>query len=213
MRYETIIFDLDGTLVDSFPTVIKGFNYALSPFGIQVSAEEVEAMRTQTDKELFLDYVNEAQAKEALARLWEHSRQSAADTVLFSGVESLLEKISEKNINLGLWTGRDYASALNILKVHEIENYFKGIVGGCQVEKNKPDSQGLLMLADKMNVNLSSIIHVGDHEHDLLGANSAGVIAVHVKWSHAEKSSQLHPLANFTFDSIEDFIVWVDRFF
>ena len=213
--FETIVFDLDGTLIDSSITIIHAFNYALKPYGMSISAEEVESMRSMTDKELFMDRLSPTEAKEALARLWEYSNQSAGETILLDGVKPLIQKIADCNITLGLWTGRDTASATNILKTHGIFDYFHGVVGGCHVKKNKPDAEGLLLLAEKLNSSLKTMIHIGDHEHDLIGASSVGVKVAHAKWCTKiqDKSAIIHPLANFTFHSIHEFNLWLDENF
>jgi len=210
MKFDTIVFDLDGTLVDSSAMVINGFNYALSRFGISVSAAEVEIMRSRTSAQLFRDRLTESQAKEALARLFEHSRISASDTHILPGVKEMLENIASKNIKIGLWTGRDRASALAILRAHQIDTYFDAVVGGCEVEKNKPDAEGLLMLAQRLDAALDKMVHVGDHAHDLQGASSAGVAFVHAQW-HVPVA-QKAPLASLAFNSIQGFLPWIDEF-
>jgi pyrophosphatase PpaX len=213
MNINTIVFDLDGTLIDASALIPKAFNYALAPYGITVTTEEIERMRSMTDKELFLDILHPHQAKEALARLWEYSKISAHETLLIQEIKSLLHvlKNSNKNLKIGIWTGRDRASTINILQAHKIHDYFDEIVGGCQLQKNKPNPEGLLLLAKKLDSSLENIIHIGDHEHDLIGASSVGVKVVHAKWYQPNPPSILHPLANFTFDSLQDFSVWIDQ--
>ncbi len=211
MKFDTIVFDLDGTLVDSSAMVINGFNYALSRFGISVSAAEVEIMRSRTSAELFRDRLTEAQANEALARLFEHSRTSASDTRILPGVKEMLENLAARKIKMGLWTGRDRASALAILRAHQIDVYFDAVVGGCEVKKNKPDAEGLLMLAQRLGAAVDKIVHVGDHAHDLQGACSAGVAFVHAQW-HVPVA-QTAPLTNLAFDSIHGFLPWIDNVF
>lgn len=211
MNYNTIIFDLDGTLIDSAHLIMDSFNYALEPFRITLSPQKIEGMRSMTSNELFQDILNKAQAQEALARLWDYAKQSASKTILIPGIKSLLEKITLKNLKLALWTGRDRASALSILQYHQIEHYFEKIVGGCEVINNKPHPDGLLMLAQYLNVPLTSMIHVGDHDHDLQGAHAVGVTAIHAKWCVTEHLSQHAHLAGFSFETIDMFSAWIDK--
>jgi HAD superfamily hydrolase (TIGR01549 family) len=209
-RCQTIVFDLDGTLIDSSVTNLKAFQYALSPYGIEITTTDVERMRNLSDKDLFASYLNPIEAKKALANLRDYSHHSAGDTILLEGVKSILNKIANFNIKLGLWTSRDDASAVSILTAHGIKDYFKEVVGGCNVEKNKPHAEGLLLLADKLQAPPETLIHVGDHEHDLIGGTSAGAKVVHAKWCNNNGSAE-HPLAHCTFYSIDEFSLWLDK--
>lgn len=211
IKYNTIFFDLDGTIVDSSQTILNGFNYALKPFGINVSSREVETMRIMTSNQLFRDLLTESEAKQALKRLWYYSENSAIDTILIPDIHYLLKKITKKNMMIGVWTGRDRASTIKILKHHNIDHYVKEIVGGCEVKMNKPNPEGLLLLANKLKAQRELILHVGDHDHDLLAANAAGVTAVHAKWCQSDIENAHALIANFTFHSVDDFSQWIDR--
>lgn len=211
LKYNTFIFDLDGTIIDSSQTVLNGFNFALAPFNKKVSMNEVEAMRSLASQQLFLDILTESEAQHALSRLWQHSVNSVAETILINNIEDILNKIANNNIKIGLWTGRDRTSALEILKYHQIEQYFQGVVGGCEIALNKPHPQGLLLLAERLDANPDEMLHIGDHEHDLMGANAAGVACAYAKWCYEDSDGQYNALANFTFNSLHDFELWFDQ--
>ena len=204
----TIIFDLDGTLIDSSVTNINAFHYALAPFGITLTHQEIDAMRSLTSNELFQDRLTAAEAKQALSRLWDYSRQSAKETILFPGINSLLEAIAAKDITMGVWTGRDRTSTIDIIQHHHIAHYFKAIVGGCEVSKNKPDPEGLYRLISKLQRDTNNMIHVGDHEHDIVGANTAGVTSIYAKW-HKQPLECLTQ-AHYSFDTIIAFQTWLN---
>lgn len=210
MNYHALVFDLDGTLIDSSSLMVNAFNHALSPFNIKISAKEVEEMRSLSSGELFRDILSEEQSREALTRLWSYSRQSVPDTLLIEGIQALLQQVESKNIIMGLWTGRDTSSAIEILKHHNIDNYFKAIVGGSEVSKNKPHPEGLFLLAQKLNISLDLLIHIGDHDHDLIGAKEAGAASILVEWCPQDVINQNSHLANYTFKSVHAFSSWID---
>jgi phosphoglycolate phosphatase-like HAD superfamily hydrolase len=211
MKYKTIVFDLDGTLVDSSRTILTGFNYALEPFGIQVSRDQVEVMRSMTSQDLFRDFLSECDAKMAVERLCDYSLQAATDTRLFPGIKTLIDTLVYKNVTLGLWTGRDQPSALKILQTHNLDQYFKVMVGVCGVKKNKPDPEGLHLIASTLNVPIETLLHIGDHEHDLFGAKAAGAVAVHAQWCPLGKSNPHFTTPDFSFATIEDFTLWLNQ--
>lgn len=203
-----IVFDLDGTLVDTTRTVLNAFNHALQPFDLSVTPEHVERMRSMTSAELFRDMLSEHDARIALARLWEHSHASAGESILIPGVDTMLKLLAERQLTLGVWTGRDRSSAMNILDSHQISHHFQALVGGCEVARNKPDPEGLLLLASRLNAPAHTLIHVGDHSHDLHGAQAAGAISVIVNWCDTQPQTcpeHVLSLADFRFNSIDEF--------
>ncbi|WP_419420747.1 HAD family hydrolase [Legionella sp. D16C41] len=212
MKLHTIVFDLDGTLIDSGHLMESAFNYALSIYNMQVTVEELETMRSLTSAELFRDRLDETKAKVAVKRLWDYSHRSITDTLLIEGIKPILEQLKNKKITMGIWTGRDRASALRIIKHHKIDHFFKALVGGCEVSKNKPSPEGLLLLAQQLNVSLSSLMHVGDHDHDVLGAMAAGVKCALVGWCSSKLVQQPTQRAHFNFNSVDDFSQWIEQF-
>jgi len=205
---KTVIFDLDGTLIDSSKTISNAFNYALAPYNIALTLDEIDSMRALTSNEMFLDRLSSSEAKLALQRLWEYSKKAASESIIFPGIKDLLQNIKDNGLTIGLWTGRDLASAKSILEHHNIDTYFQAMVGCCGVQKNKPHPEGLHLLANRLNVDLSTMLHVGDHDHDLQGATAAGVISVLAKWRHTNQ--KCHELAQHSFDSIHEFDNWLN---
>jgi HAD superfamily hydrolase (TIGR01549 family) len=211
MKFRTLVFDLDGTLVDSSASILSGFSYALEPFGIQVTSHELEVMRSMTSQELFRNYLSETDAQLALNRLWNYSLRSASETLLYPGIKPLLDKLFRENVDLALWTARDRASALKILQIHGLDQYFKVMVGGCSVKKNKPHPEGLQLIARTLNVPVESILHIGDHEHDLSGAKAVGATAIHAQWCMEKNSYSYFTPPDFSFQTVGDFAVWLSQ--
>lgn len=209
MNYQAIVFDLDGTLIDSSALMVNAFKHALTPFNLDVSAQEVEAMRSLSSAELFRDRLSEEHAAEAVARLWSYSQRAVPDTLLIEGIDVLLQQVADKNITMGVWTGRDRASALAILKHHQIDNFFHALVGGSEVAKNKPHPEGLLLLAQKLDIAPDLLLHIGDHDHDLLGAQQAGAASALVEWCPPDVLNQNAHLAHYTFKSVHAFSSWI----
>lgn len=205
---KTVIFDLDGTLIDSSKTISNAFNYALAPFNISLTLDEIDSMRALTSNEMFTDRLSKDDARQALDRLWEYSKKAASESIIFPGIKTLLQNIKDKGLTIGLWTGRDLSSARSILEHHHIDTYFQAMVGCCEVQKNKPHPEGLHLLANRLDAELTTMMHVGDHDHDLQGANAAGVIPVLAKWRH--NNQKCHELAHHSFDTIHQFDSWLN---
>jgi len=209
---ETIIFDLDDTLISSHKVLLEAFGYAVEPFGIRLSVEQIEAMRGMSDKELFIEHLERDQANIALKRLWEYSFNSANKTTLIPGVAEILENLRQNSIQLGVWTARDKKSALNILKIHNIDDYFQEVIGGNCLKTNKPNPAGLIMLSEKISSSLDNMMHIGDHEHDIIGANSAGVTSGHAKWQDKDFDDITMHEPEFIFHTVDEFGGWAEKY-
>jgi len=205
MNPRIVVFDLDDTLVDSSVHVLSGFQFALEPYGFKVTAEDIERMRSCTSEQLFRDVLPEVDAKCALQRLWAHSQECASRISLIPGVRDLLCQLRrDSRFHLAIWTGRDRLSTLEILKAHGLIQLFDVIASGSCVRQNKPAPDGLHLISHEFGVSPSFMVHIGDHEHDILGAKSVGAFAVHARWGGSQHSKRKLEGADLAFDTVPD---------
>ena len=179
-----VIFDLDGTLVDSGSVVFQGFQYAVEPWGITLTLADIESVRTAKPYGLFAPFVGEQHAIEAYERLASYSKAHAHMVPMFPGIQDLLTQLSLSGAAMGLWTGRDYSSTCDILNGNCIHQMFGAVVAGCHVENNKPAQDGLHLLAELFGVTTKAMIVVGDHDHDLVPATESGAHTIGVNWGN-----------------------------
>lgn len=108
---------------------------------------------------------------------------------LFKGIPELLTELSQRNIKLYIWTARNRASCLEILKSLDIIGFFEDISTSSDCEV-KPNPEGLLnMLGD---VNPKEVIIIGDSSSDIYGAKNFGAISIGALWDNPGELSRKH---------------------
>lgn len=158
MKYETIIFDLDGTLVDSkinFAEIYKKLN--LNP-GHSI----IEHINT----------LNEKERKSALEIVHYYEEEGARLSSLMPGVSDLLQSLKLKNINVGVFTLNSKAIAIKTLEFHKINI---PIVITREDAKPKPDPEGLLKICEHYRTPKDKVLYIGDYKYDLIAGKNADI--------------------------------------
>lgn len=188
-KYNTIFFDLDGTLSDSALGIIRCLQYSLEKFNIV--EEKVEKLRHYIGPSLRETYtqiygMSDAQAVQATAFYRERfEREGIKENVMFEGVSNLLEKLKSENKTVVLATAKPTLHAKQILEYYQIDHYFTVIAGsnfdGTREHKGEVIKYALSQLE---NPNVHSIIMVGDRKHDIVGAKENGMAAIGVGYGY-----------------------------
>lgn len=203
MKNYGLIFDCDGTLVDSLGHAFESFNYALAKVG--------EAPRTETEIKRFFG----AAADRILARLVgdeekglrafefyvDHQSELAGQMKLHDGVRDLLEKLAEEKVPMAVVTGRHSRDLEVVLRPHKISHYFVTLITDNHLPFSKPAPDGILLAAHRMNLAPRDVCYVGDSTMDLEAAHRAGSTAIAALWDQMVKPDEMraeHPrfLAN-----------------
>jgi HAD superfamily hydrolase (TIGR01549 family) len=182
-----VVFDFDGTLVDTMPSVIKGLGQAIEHVTGQLPVtEELEKTFGAAPQAVLEKWIPKERVADAFKYWMEFETNLASDEMLaFSGVDEMLQGIVDKNISVGLFTGRDRAGTLRILKARSwYDKYFtdENIVCGDDGHKTKPAPDALLYLLQKMNWAAERTLLIGDHAHDMTAGRLAGVKTAAVLW-------------------------------
>lgn len=184
MKYSTILFDIDGTLLDPGPSITDSARHALSRMGIQ--EDDYEALRRFVGPPLehsFHDYYqfNEKQTKMAV----EHFRQYLVDEGLrsytvYPGVVECLAALVGAGATLGIVTSKVDHIARSVLKNADLADYFSVF---CTQEEGKPVKKDEILTnaLRQLNVSkqqLSDTVMVGDRVHDVAAAKTNGVDSI-----------------------------------
>lgn len=190
-----VAFDLDGTLVDSMPLVIRTFTHAVEEFRARPTVAEVrEHLGGPLDVCLRNLLGGDEHLVAARARLLAYENGREAEILPFAGARELLDALRRRGVALGVWTGRDRWSAERLLAAHGLAGYFSTVVCGDDLPSHKPDPAGLRGLLSGWKIAPAQALLLGDADVDVLGGHAAGVPTVLIRHER-EISRRIRSLA------------------
>lgn len=186
-----IVFDLDGTLIDSVGDLAASVNHALDRLNLpQRSLEEVKTMIGNGARKLLVRAVGperEELVDIALDLFLDHYRLHCTDrTVLLDGTLPMLEELGRAK-KMAVLTNKPHGLSEQILTALGIRHFFGEVIGGDSLEAKKPDPAGLLHLAATWGMDPAGILMVGDHATDIATARAAGSPVVFLEGGIGEK--------------------------
>lgn len=196
-RYRGVVFDFDGTLLDSMPLVVQGLGTAVARFRPRPDLREVmSSLGGPSEACLRRLLGGEEHVGAALARYGDFLRQHQAAARLFRGARRLVEDLHAAGWPLGIWTGRERTWTVAELKARALDGHFSPVVCGDDLASHKPDPAGLLQIARRWRLSRVEMLFVGDSDQDLAGARAAGVSMVAIR-HHRQIAPELltHPVA------------------
>ena len=200
-----VMFDLDGTLIDSVPDLAAAVDRMLvelgrTPAGVEKVRDWVgNGARVLVRRALAggLDHaaVGEAETEEALARFLDIYADCHNLTVLYPGVHELLEALSTAAVELAVVTNKPERFVAPLLEQVGLGGYFRWIIGGDTLPQQKPDPAALLQVMRLAGVEASQSLFIGDSRNDVLAARAAAVpcIAVSYGYNHGRPIAEERP--------------------
>jgi pyrophosphatase PpaX len=192
MRYPTVLFDLDGTIVDSGAMLIASYRHATRTVLAREIPDEVlagfigggsihEHMRT----------LDEDLADELVRVYREHNEPLHDELQAFPGVEDLLETLVSQGRRLGVVTAKRRRTVDLAFKVLPVERYFDVVVTTESTERHKPYPDPVLHGLEKLGADPAETAFVGDSPYDVAAGKSAGVFTVAVSWGKIHPEERL----------------------
>ena len=189
-----IVFDLDGTLVDSLPVTLDGFNDAIERLGHQkLSYAEIMAYFGLGEDKIFEKLVGQKNAIHAYNLFKQYTKDHLSQITLHPGVDLLLEKIQSQNIPTSIVTGRSWHTTEVILRHHGIFDHFVSIIAHDHVKKPKPSPEGIHLALEKMDLSAHEVFYVGDSAVDIQASHSAGSHSIAALWDGLAHKQSLEP--------------------
>lgn len=190
--YQTILFDLDGTLTDPGIGITNSVAYALEHYGIHVP-ERSQLYKfigppLQYSFETFYHFSKE-DAKAAVGCYREHYREKGIyENALYDGTAELLQSLYESGRKLLVATSKPKEFAVQILDYFDIKKYFS-YVSGANMDGTRDSKEEVIAYALKAAdiSDLSSAVMVGDREYDILGAKQTGLASIGVLFGYGSR--------------------------
>ena len=197
----TILFDLDGTLVDTAPDLMRAHNHVMKKFGYPTkSTEEIRnlvgqgagamlgrSIWGQAKKEF--GKVQDKNVKEEMVKDFVdfYGKNIVNESTLINGVKDFLIWAKEKNISMGVCTNKQEHLAIDLLKKIGIYDFFEYVAGHNTFDYCKPDPRHLTSVIEILNGDIKKSLMIGDSETDANAAKDAGIPVILLEDGYTEK--------------------------
>lgn len=188
------MFDLDGTLIDSVPGLAAAVDRMLiqlhrSPVGVEnvrqwVGNGALMLVRRALAGRIDPSDDGEQDLDRALTMFMEAYADGHSQAAVYPGVRECLAWLHEHDVALALITNKPEQFITPILQLAGLDGYFRCIVGGDTLARQKPDPAGLHHVMAKMGVGANQSCFIGDSRNDVLAAKAAGVCCIGVTYGY-----------------------------
>lgn len=210
-QIKAVIFDMDGTLIDSREIVLGAFKHVLEEYGQHFDEVVISSYVGR-----LLDYTyqslvphQDAQALAELHRSWQRDNKHLLKG--FDGLDDFLKQLKAQKLKLGIFTSAVRSRADLALDGLGIRDYFDAVVCGDEVTKPKPDKEGIITLARLLDVELRQIVMVGDAEHDILSGRHAGVVTIGVTHGFGTQQALKQAKADFIVANLKELLAQIEE--
>ena len=205
-HYKLVIFDLDGTLADTFGDIAEAVNFALAGQGLSpFSSQKVRQYVGNGVRNLMERLLSQYGKKEQMAkngrlvdeavRLWKDYYQShpADHTTLYKGACKVLEGLRQRRVKTAVLTNKDQVITLRVLDALGIKDLFDCIVGENQRLPRKPAPEAVRFIMQEVGATPKDTLIIGDGEADILAGKRSGCSVWGVSYGvlHPEKMREL----------------------
>ena len=198
----TILFDLDGTLIDTAPDLMNAHNHVMKKFGFETrSTDEIRnlvgkgaesmigrSMWNQAKKEL--KKIDDEKIKSQMVKEFidYYGKNIANESKLINGVEEFLIWCKNNNLSMAVCTNKTEHLAVDLLKKIKIYDFFEYVAGYNTFEYCKPDPRHLTSVVEILQGDVKKTIMVGDSETDAESAKAANMPFILVEGGYTDKN-------------------------
>ncbi len=213
-KVRALVFDLDGTLIDSKLDLVNSVNATLREMKREALPQDLVASYVGSGAPVLIRKAlggnpNEEELKRALAFFLVHYEEHKLDeTRLYPGVGSTLAEL--KSLPMSVLTNKPVKISVKILEGLGVAQYFRSIYGGNSFETKKPDPAGAKQILSELNVAPKEAAMVGDSEVDVQTARNAAMRSVIVNFGFGIHDRAAHP-ADVYVNHFEELLRVVDR--
>ena len=213
--FDTILFDLDGTLTDSGLGITKAVQYALGQMGYEVPPRE--SLFTFIGPPLHRSFqrqygMDEATAVEAVRqfRVYYNQMGGILENEVYAGVRELLRDLKQAGKRLMIATSKPQAAAELVMHHFGLDEYVPEIIGGTADTRNTK-GKVIAYALKEFGVDPKTAVMVGDREHDIQGAAENGIPAIGITWGYGDRAELEGAGAKAVFDTPEETVQYILR--
>lgn len=191
-KYRLVLFDLDGTLVDSSPGIVNSLQHALAIFDVSATEATLKALIGPPVPEILRQlapdiFCEPKHVKRALrAQRDYYARQGVYESVVYPGIELLLQGLKQQGKQLIIATSKPTVFAKKIIAHHGLTSYFHRIVGSYLSLKRSRKIDIIDHILQRTRFEKTAICMIGDRHHDLDAAQALGIASIGVSYGYGE---------------------------
>ena len=200
----TILFDLDGTLVDTAPDLMNAHNHVMKKYGYPTkSTEEIRGLVGQGAGALIgrsiwgqakkeFHSVNDQKIKDQMSKDFVnfYGKNIINESTLINGVKEFLNWCKDQNISMAVCTNKQEHLAIDLLKKIGIYDYFEYVAGSNTFDYCKPDPRHLTSIIEILSGDIEKSLMIGDSETDANAAKAATIPIILLENGYTEKNSE-----------------------
>lgn len=197
-KFQAILFDLDGTLLDTALDLGLATNYVLAKYGQGPISDDTARdyasdgmralMKSGIPKEKWSEYDFDAMRNDFLPYYHEHI---ADRTNYFKDMDKFISSLQSLNIPIAVVTSKPDHLAKKVLKKFKELSLIDVVIGCDTLPVSKPDPAPLIYACDKLGVNPAKCIYIGDHIRDIEAGHNANMPTVLAAWGYIKKGTDL----------------------
>ena len=222
MNKQLLIFDFDGTLIDSVPDLADATNAMLTTLGKDTYPIETirnwigNGSRMLVERALVGDVtvpegaLTQAEADHAEQIFFEaYTKIGGSKTVAYPDVDSGLKQLHAAGYTLALVTNKPIRFVPKILQTFGWQDLFSEVMGGDSLPVKKPDPAPLLHVCDALNVSVAQSVMIGDSRNDMLAGQNANMdtLGLSYGYNYGQDIRELNPTE--AFDNFADLVTWI----
>ena len=200
-----VMFDLDGTLIDSVPDLAAAVDVMLRQLGRDPAGDDQVRhwvgngarvlVRRALAGGMAHEHIDEGATEQALALFLEAYAGDHSRSTVYPGVRALLDQLQADQVPLALVTNKPSRFVPELLADKQLDGYFRWLVGGDTLPVQKPDPAALNWVMQQAAVSAAQALFVGDSRSDVLAARAAGVpvVAVSYGYNHGQSIAPENP--------------------
>lgn len=204
-KFSGIIFDIDGTIVQSNKLIFETFNYVTEKFlNKSTTPEEVIALFGPTEKVIIEQIFGENHEFVMKDYYQYYSDNHDKMATVFTGIVELIDELKNRGTLLSVYTGKGKGSTEITLEKLGIKDKFDMVVTGDDIEGHKPSPEGVDLFVKKFNLKRENILMIGDAPPDVKAAKATGIKIASVLWDSYAKDEVLKMNSDYYFETVEE---------
>lgn len=197
MRFPVVLFDLDGTLVDSGPIILASYKHATSSvLGLDVPDDELMALVGGPGLHEQMARFSPERADELVAVYRAHNEPLHDGLLAFPGIERVLRTLKAEGRKVGVVTAKRRPTVELAFAAVGFGDVFDVVVGSDDTVLHKPNAEPILKALELLGADPADAAYVGDSPYDILAARAAGTHAVWVSWGGIHDEERIRAAAH-----------------